>query len=459
VKHGWIAAVLLGACVQEEQSAVLPPIAPVVAPPRGSVVPRDPAPVTKGDVTVMQWRGMEILVKRRRGAEFVAARLYVKGGARNWGKDDAGVEQLALAVATSGGTERLAKDVFARRLAHLGSTVSSVATNEYSAIATKSLVAHWPETFFLMADTFLRPALPPAEIELQRQRQLAELKHEQEDPDRALSVLLHHALWKDHPLDNRSIGTLDSVAALARPKLASHLDKLRATSRLLLVVVGDVAPEVVQDMTMVAFASVPHGDYLDRPFEKVALNEPRLVTEERKIPTNYVMTAAFGPSWSAPDFPAAIVTMEILGKREWEEVRTKRNLSYAPGAYFSRATSLPRGGIYVSAVDPTPTFQVMLAEVRRLREEPVAPADLEGYRSVFITHYLTEGETTDGLAMLLAEAQLFGGSWELADTLPRALRAVTPEDVQRYAKKYFGHMVTAVVGDPAKLDRGMFTSM
>ena len=55
----------------------------------------DKAPVTTGDVTEATINGVRVLVKRVPGAELVATNLYIRGGARNWGKDDAGVESLA----------------------------------------------------------------------------------------------------------------------------------------------------------------------------------------------------------------------------------------------------------------------------------------------------------------------------------------------------------------------------
>jgi predicted Zn-dependent peptidase len=114
--------------------------------------------------------------------------LYIKGGARYWTAADAGVERLALAVATSGGTATLDKDAFFRRLAGLGSEIESQSGPELAAITGKALVARWDETFGLLADTFLHPALPAAELDLQRQRRLAALLHEQEDPDETLGL-------------------------------------------------------------------------------------------------------------------------------------------------------------------------------------------------------------------------------------------------------------------------------
>src|SRR5262249_19158289 len=136
---------------------------------------------------------------------------------------------------------------------------------------------------------------------------------------------------------------------------------------------------------------------------------------------------------------------------------TKRNLSYAPGAGLG-GSSVPTGYLYVTAVDPNTTMKVMLDEARRLQAEPVSAKDLAGTKATYLTQYLMQNESTDGQAAMLADAELYGGDWKLARTLPERIRAVTPAGVQAYARKYLGRLQVVVIGDPAKIDRPLFGS-
>jgi predicted Zn-dependent peptidase len=147
----------------------------------------------------------------------------------------------------------------------------------------------------------------------------------------------------------------------------------------------------------------------------------------------------------------ALVAMEVLGLRIFEEVRTKRNLSYAAGAGFAWEGALPYGVFYTTPVDPATTVKVMLAQVRRLQNELVPEPNLVGHRSVQLTGLLMEAEATDGQASALAEAQLFGGDWQLAAALPDRLRAVTPVQVRDFAQARIKNLLTVGVGDPVKL--------
>lgn len=92
------------------------------------------------DVTEAKAAGMTIMVKRVATAELSTARLYIRGGSRNWTKADAGIEQLALRVATSGGTESLNKVEFGRKLALLGGTISGSGGGDWSVLQAKGPV-------------------------------------------------------------------------------------------------------------------------------------------------------------------------------------------------------------------------------------------------------------------------------------------------------------------------------
>jgi zinc protease len=451
---------LLVAC-----EATPPPVTPsppppaVVAAPLASPPPADPAPVTDGDITVGYANGMQIIVKRIPGAELASSQLNIRGGVRNWQAADAGVERLALSAAVAGGTVSLDKDAFARKLAALGSNISARSTQDYSAIQAKCLTAKWDETFALLAGTFLHPALPASEIEVQRAAQIAELRREQENPDAALQLLMHKTVFAGHPYANRAIGTLESVSALKADALRAHLGKLRETNRLVLVVVGDLDPAHVIAQAKTALGALPRGAYTPAPLPQLSFTQPTVTTAEKKLATNYIQGVFPAPGWTDPDFAGAMMTMNVLAFRLFEEIRTKRNLSYAPGANFGWYSAMALGSVYVSAVDPNTTVKVIYDEIARLKKEPVPEKELAGTKETFLTGYLMRNEATDGQAGLLSTAALIGGDWKLGRGLPERIRAVTAADVQRFAQKYIGRLQVVVLGDPAKIDKALFGSL
>lgn len=419
----------------------------------------DPTLIVDGDVTVAFVNGMQILVKKVPNAELVAARLYLRGGSRNWSKDDAGVENLAVRVAVTGGTQGLDKIAFGMRLATLGSTIDSATSRDWSSINTKGLRSNFDETFKLLADVLLKPALPAAELELARAQTLIGLKREEEQPEGRLGILVDATLYKDHPYENRAQGSQETVAKITLSQVQAHLARLREGSRLLLVVVGDLEAAHVIRLAKVAFGGLPRGSYIEAPLASRSFAKANLTVETRKLPTNYLQGYYSAPMIGEPGYAAARVANAYLWDEMFKEVRTKRNLSYAPQAGLVVSQSGTLGLIGVSAVDPTTTYTVMLDVLRKLQTTPLTEAELAGSKSKYLTNFLIGTESTDGQADLLARMQLLCGNWKLARTILDQVKAVTVADVQAYAQKYIGNLQTIMLGDPTALDPVLATSL
>jgi zinc protease len=402
-----------------------------------------------GDVTAYDLNGLEVLVKRILGAEFVATSLVVRGGVANWAKEESGIEQLALEVAATGGTERLDKDAFARRLETMGSTISALSTNDFGMLSVKSLRSSFGPTFDLLADAFLRAALPASEVELVRQRMLSGLKRQLEDPDGALALLGEKVLFSGHPYEKRSGGTLESVARLTREGAARHLAKLRETQHLLLVVVGDVDPAAVAVKARATFEALPRGSFREKPLTPPTFAKASLVPETRALETNYVASLFPVPHPGERDYPAARVAMNFLSYRLFEEVRTKRNLSYAPYAAVNNG-GVAYGELYVTAVDPKTTFKVMAEEVERLKARRITEKELTDTKEEYLSAIVNATQTTDAQVRFLTAWRLFAGDFREARRVPERIRAVTAAEVQAFAKKYLVNMQTAYLGDPSK---------
>lgn len=412
----------------------------------------DAALRTDGDVTEATVNGMHILVKRLPGAELFAANLYIRGGSRNWNAADAGVEALALQVAATGGTQALDKISYGRMLASMGSSISATTGRDWSSVQSKGLVRHFDATLGLVGDVFLRPALPASEVELARAQAVIALQRQEEQPEGRLENLVNDTLYAGQVYANRPEGTVATVSALHATQLQGHLTRLREGSRLLLVVVGDVDPAHVVDLAKSTFGTLPRGNYQDSALSRPAFTTARLVTEQRTLPTNYLQGWFVVPSPGEPGYAAARVAMNYMWDQLFKEVRTKRNLSYAPGAGVVTSQAGSLGMVSVSAVDPTTTYKVMLDELRRLQQTPLSPADLAGSKNMYRTVFISNSETTDGQAALLAQWQLQADDWRQSRTFMDQIQAVSAKDVQDFAKRDFVHLQTFMLGDPTKLD-------
>jgi predicted Zn-dependent peptidase len=228
------------------------------------------------------------------------------------------------------------------------------------------------------------------------------------------------------------------------------------TSRLLLVLVGDLDPETVRARVAASFGKLPRGDYKPRPLPPLSFPVASVDVTPMPLPTNYVSGVFAAPSPSAPDIYAMRVASSILQQRVFTEVRVRRNLAYSPEAFLS-TQGANVGGLYVTTKDINQSVRVMLEEVRKLQTEPVSAEELQSSTQQFLTRYYMGEETNAAQAGELAQYELIGGGWRNAFLFLDRVRAVTPADVQRVARAYMHNLRFVVIGDPRSVDKNIFT--
>lgn len=405
-------------------------------------------------VTEFTVNGLKVLVKQRPASQTVAAGLFIRGGARNVTTANAGIEALTLDLATEASTN-FPRELLRRELARTASGVSYAVNYDYSVLSLGTTRQHFDRAWEIFVDAALRPSLTPEDFNLVKQRRLSSLGDDLDSPDSTLAILGAGVAYAGHPYQNDPRGTVASMGRLTLDDVRRYHQQLLQTSRLLLVVVGDLDAGELQKKVTAAFSRLPVGSYQAAPLPSLTFATPTLAVTTRDIPTNYVQGTYIAPPLTSPDIYPMRVATSILRNRIFEEVRQKRNLSYAPDANLNEYAA-NTGGIYVTAVDANQSVQVMMAEIAKLQSENISNDEIRGTSQSFLTSHYLDQETNAAQAGELARYELIGGGWRNGTTLLERLRAVTPQDVRRVANTYMKNLQFIVVGNPAKIDRQIF---
>ena len=139
----------------------------------------------------------------------------------------------------------------------------------------------------------------------------------------------------------------------------------------------------------------------------------------------------------------------------FQEVRVKRNLSYAPDAALDER-SANTASISVSSVNPNESINVMLGEIKKLRQNTVDEDEIGRMAGYFLTTYYLKQETNAAQAAELAQYELIGGGWRNSLEFLDRIRKVKPAEVQAAANKYMKNLRFSVVGNPADVNRSIF---
>jgi len=422
---------------------------PVPSPDFQSVIARQAALVTEFDVN-----GLKVLIKKREGSQTVAAGLFIRGGVANYSSTNAGVEAFMLNVASEASAnyprERLRKE-----LARMGTVFGESVNYDYSALSMNSTRSNFDRSWDIFTDIALHPAFTKEDVDLVKSRLVASLSDDEDEPDSFLQRLQEKVAYAGHPYLNRPEGTAETVTKLTAEDLRAYHQRVMQTSHLLLVIVGDLDATQLKSRLATTFGKLPRGDYKAQTPPPLAFNSSTLDVTTRELPTNYIQAFYTAPPITSPDIYPMYVASSLLRDRVFEEVRVKRNLSYAPDA-FLRTQAANIGGIYVTAVDANQAVRVMLNEMTRLQREPVSKDDISSIIAQFLTTYYIGQETNAAQAGGLAQYELIGGGWRNSLQFLEKLRAVTPDDVQRVSQKYMKNLRFVVLGNPSAIDKTVF---
>src|ERR1051325_6072502 len=415
-----------------------------------SVVAKQAALVTEFEVN-----GLKVLLKRREGSLTVAAGLFIRGGAANINAQNAGIETLMLSVATEA-TTNFPRARMRSELSRMGTVIGSSSNNDYSVLSLATTRMHFDRSWQIFSDVVLRPSFTKDDVTLVQRRQVVSLSDDTDSPDVYLQKLQERVAYAGHPYLNNTNGTPETVAKLTPDDLRAYHAKLMETSRLLLVIVGDLNPAEVKEMVTASFGKLPRGNYKPEAMPQLAFDKSSVEVTPRDLPTNYIQGLFTAPSLTSPDIYAMRIASSMLRDRVFEEVRVKRNLSYAPDA-FLRTQAANVGGLYVTAVDANQSIRVMLSEITRLQTEPVSADDIHAVIAQYLTTYYLGQETNAAQAGELAQYEVIGGGWRNSVDFLEKLMAVTPGDIQRVSQKYMKNIRFVVLGNPQSINTGVFT--
>lgn len=406
-------------------------------------------------VTEFEVNGLKVLVKRRPNSPTVAAGLFVRGGARNINAGNSGIENFMLEVATEG-SKKFPRDVLRRELSRTGSGLGASSANDYSILSLGSTLQNFDRSWEIFSDIAMNPAFDAADIERIRSRIVSGLKEQETDNDNFLDVLQNRIIYANHPYFNNVSGTLETVNKFGPADLRTFHKKTMETSRLLLVLVGDLDANDLKAKVAATLGKLPRGKYSEKAYPKLNFTESTLdITPRAQLPTNYIKGVFDAPSLANNDYYPMRVATTILNTRLFQEVRLKRQLSYAPSASLD-SLSANTANIYVTAVDANQTVSVMLNVIKSLKTEPVQQEEIEGMAGQFLTNYYLKQETNAAQALELAKYELIGGGWRNSFELLNRLRGVTSQEVQKVAQKYMKNIRFVVIGNPQAIEKDIF---
>lgn len=294
--------------------------------------------------------GLKVIHRRVTANEVVAANLYLLGGVSQVPANKAGLELLLL-ESSERGTRKYPREVLERKMARLGSAIVASPAIDWTMVGVRSTVTAFDSTFAIFADRIMQPRLDSGEVESVRTTIISAVRQRGDDPEALLNAFSDSVAFAGHPYGTAPVGSESSVRGITLADLRAWQRTQMVTSRMLLVVVGDIPRQRLEAMVRATLGTLPRGEYKWAPPIVPSPRASSLHVIARPLPTNYLQGYWIGPRADSRDYQPMRVAMAALGGRLFTEVRVKRNLTYAVNAPFvDRAVTA--AGLYVTTTQP-----------------------------------------------------------------------------------------------------------
>jgi zinc protease len=269
--------------------------------------------------------------------------------------------------------------------------------------------------------------------------------------------------YATHPYRRPGIGSIEELDASTLEDVKAFHKTFYRPDNATLIVVGDFDQKQLDDWIDKYFGRVSRPS---TPLPRVNVKEPARSAEKRfteygpNVPLPAIAITYLAPPAASDDVYAIRVAESILSAGE--SSRLYQSLVYklqvAQSAWVTVDLKEDPGLFYFAAIlagekKPEEAEQALLAELKRLQNEPVSKAELDKAVNQLVTNQLRERETNNGKGDALGRAAVLMGDANRVNSDIDKLQAVTAADVQRVMKKYFtdaNRVVITYVPEPSK---------
>ena len=386
--------------------------------------------------------GFTLITQKRSGTGTVAVEAWIRVGSRYETESLNGISHF-LEHMLFKGSSRYTGEEIRRKIRRVGGYLNGETFWEYTKYYTIVPTDHVDTAIEIIGEMVMNPLIRPEDVATERKVILEEIKRFQDDPRLFALNIVTRTLFPGHPLGRPVIGTEKTVKKITHSQLVNFYQAHYTAPNIILVLVGDLHPEQIIQLVSRKFSTLRSD-----PGAKIQLQPPppqqafRSVTIERLLFQAYVAVGIPTLGVQDPDRYVMDLINVILGSgknsRIYQRIKEQEGLSDEIDSIYLPLSDIGAWGIYVGT---SPKYiervkELIFQEFETLKNRPLSDKELEIARQTLAGNFLIEREDN------LSQADFYG--WfetihqaESMEEYLKKIHAISPEDVQRVARRYF----------------------
>jgi predicted Zn-dependent peptidase len=396
--------------------------------------------------------GIRVITEAMPAVRSAAVGLWIGGGSRVERPAENGISHFIEHMLFKGTRARSAEEI-ARQFDSIGGHCDAYTGRELVSYSAKVLDEHLPIAFEVLSDMLTDPLFAPEDVEKEKGVVLEELKMDHDSPEALVHDLFVARFWSRHPLGRPILGTTRSIRAFAPEQLRGFHARRYHASNLLVTAAGSVRHEEVTALTERWLGGLPARGEETRltapvPHASIELKSKRSLEQ--------IQVCVGVPCYPAahPKRFAAYVLNLVLGggmsSRLFQEIRERQGLAYS--IYSELNLYQDAGCLAVYAGTSAQTLgrliNSVLAEFRRVKQEPLEPGELQRAKDNMKGSLVLSLESTSSRMSNLARQWIQFNRFFTLDEIIASIDAVTAGEVLEAAREFLqpGKVAVTLLG-------------
>jgi predicted Zn-dependent peptidase len=405
--------------------------------------------------------GAVVYLMQKTGLPLVSFRVVVKGGAESDPAAMAGLASVTAELLRKGTAQHTAAQ-FSEDLDSLGGSYGAGSNDQATTVYAEFLSKDFDRGLALVADAVLHPAFPEEEVRKVLAQRLDGLKSTKDSPGGSINSFYRSFFFgSGHPY-----GRVPDEAAYDRIRRGEIVDYQKRTyvgKNLIVIVAGNFDPAAAKARVSETFGAAPAGTAYGYAADVAAPRStaPRVLLVDKPDATQtYFVIAQPGVRRTTPDRVPLTLVNTLFGGRFTsminDALRVTSGLTY--GASSSLQLSRLDGAITISSYTKTETtaqaIDLALTVLKGLADKGISADQLASAKAYVKGTYPPGAvQTADQIANLLGDMELFGLGRDEVDQFFQRVDAVTLEQANAVARKYYRseNLTFVLLGNAAKI--------
>lgn len=406
--------------------------------------------------------GTVLLLMERHDVPLIAVEAVIRGGATNDPADQLGLNRVLASLLEKGAGKRDSTE-FASTLASVGGVLSASAGMESVVVSGSFLSRDQALMIELLADMLQRPQLAAAQFELERTKQIEEIRSVKDsDLGSLVGVYGKAALFGTHPYSRPAMGSETGLGALTHASLTQYYQRHFGADRLIVSVAGDFKTASMKQALTRAF-----GGWRKAQAPLTPIAAPPAATGRRVVlidapdsAQSYFWAGNVGVGRSFEQRAPLDVVNTLFGGRFTSmlnsELRIRTGLSYGASSRFDRMTQPGAWSMssFTKTASTLEAIDLAFTVLDKLHAERLDAALLASGKSYVQGQFPQAFETADQWSGALADLEFYGLDKRYIESYVPALAAVTDADAQTMIRTHFpasDNVTLVVIGQASVL--------